>query len=129
MFVTPHVLNAMSQRVHHAHAEARCGLLPVRCYSCNRVLGTARMHERYTQWVKIAHARARQKEIQALTRLVQHNVRVTTRSRSRGGEAVGGRTHTETPTADPVPQQASFMEYMGLRGRFCCARTLISTRL
>ena len=107
-----------------ASGEARCGLLPVRCYSCNRVLGTERIHKRYEEWIRMMREVERERDMKSLADLMKRGARVAPCPRvTRSSRRVSALA--DAPSGAPV--SSSFMKFMGLRDRFCCARTLIAT--
>ena len=101
--------------------EYRCGLLPVRCYSCNRVLGTTRMHERYAEWLARLKKATREREARALARLVRQSS-IAPAAPGAAPRPAGGQKRPPKPG-----RSVSFIDFMGLRGRFCCARTILAS--
>lgn len=104
-------------------------LLPIRCYTCNRVTGTVNTEKKYMEWIKLKNDCKKQKEVYLLqsllksTRLDSSEANSISR-RTRG--ALKSRPNTEKMASiprDPMP----LLQFMGWKpARFCCGRTLIS---
>ena len=118
------------------------GLIPVRCYTCNRVIGRCDVEEKYHEWIKEQEKWKSKRETALLTYLLKDarlsdkkenpasrmGVRRRTRSQTRMkrcADTVHVNANENKSGIKPPPTLLQYLKWNP--SRFCCGRSLISS--
>ena len=123
-------------------AVCPAGLIPVRCYTCNRVIGRCDIEEKYHAWIK-EHEKWKSKcETALLTSLLKdarlgdkkekiastNGVHRRTRSKTKNkrlSDTIFANSDENKSVTKPPPSLLQYLKWNP--SRFCCGRSLISS--